>query len=80
LDYLLTQSLAIAGKTKALSLTGSAIIPYEAYDGINLLSLYEKYGLDSGEKDNTYPNLILNFLDNNKNSRLYTINIENGDG
>lgn len=79
LDYLLTKGITINGKTKALSLTGNAKIPNDAYSGNNALNLYEKYGLKSGN-DNSYPNLILDFRNENNQQKLYTIDIKNGDG
>lgn len=79
LDYLLNKGITIGGRTKALSLTGKAKIPHQAYEESNPLSLYEKYGLQSSN-DSTYPNLILDFRDNNNQQKLYTINIKNGDG
>jgi hypothetical protein len=58
----LKDSVPVAGKAKALAVTGMAIVPNEAYEADNPLSLYETYGLTSSD-DSTYPNLILNFLD-----------------
>jgi hypothetical protein len=58
----LKDSVPVAGKTQALAVTGMAIVSNEAYEADNPLSLYEKYGLTSND-DSTYPNLILNFLD-----------------
>lgn len=79
LDYLLNKGITISGKTKALSLTGEAKIPHQAYEENNPLNLYEKYGLQSSN-DSTYPNLILDFRDNDNQQKLYTIDIKDGDG
>ena len=79
LDYLLQKGATIGKKKRELSLTGKANIPSSAYSGSNTLGLYEKYGLKS-ENDNTYPNLVLNFIDDNNQQKLYTISIKDGDG
>ena len=76
LDYLLTCN-TINKKSKALSLTGNALVPNSAYSGNDVINLYNKYGLVTAN-DSSYPNLILDFVDNNNQSKLYTINIYNG--
>lgn len=75
----LKDSVPVAGKTQALAVTGMATVPNEAYKEADPLSLYKKYGLTSND-DSTYPNLILNFLDEDENQKLYTIDIVDGDG
>ena len=64
---------------RADSLTGTAIISNNAYNGTNTVALYEKYGLTSSD-DSSYPKLDLNFVDENNMNKLYTIIIKNGDG
>jgi hypothetical protein len=65
LEFLL-KGETIDNKAKALSLSGTATIPFEAYSGSNHLGLYEKYSLYSNN-DKTFPNLDLNFMDENNN-------------
>ena len=79
LDYLMTKGLTINNRKKEESLLGIANIPNSAYSGANALTLYNKYGLKS-ENDSSYPNLTLNFLNDNGTKKLYTVTIMNGDG
>jgi hypothetical protein len=65
LEFLL-KGETIDNEAKALSLSGTATIPFEAYSGSNHLGLYEKYSLYSNN-DKTFPNLDLNFMDENNN-------------
>lgn len=79
LDNLLKQNYPNTIDSHSLALTGFGIVPEIAYNKDNYLALYEKYGLISVD-DNSYPYFILDFQDSNNESKLYTIDIKDGNG
>lgn len=76
LDKLLSQS-TIDQLSKANSLTGFGNILESSYNNSNSINIYNRYNLVTSD-DRSFPNFTLDFKGNN--AKLYTINIENGDG
>lgn len=76
LEKLLTQRV-FENTSRANSLTGFGNVLESSYNNSNSINIYNRYNLVTSN-DRSFPNFTLDFKGNN--AKLYTINIENGDG